>query len=199
MNLIQPRQVRVLGIAPSTRGFGFAVLEGDHFLVDWGVKVVKGDKNARSLSSVANLVALYQPNVIALEDCSAPASRRSSRIQELVEQIVAVASDQNIKVEKYSCIVFRHGGTKHAVAKNLAGRFPEELGFRLPQKRRPWMSEDYRMDMFDAVALAEHSLNSSESRAIQKEKRRLPVENRKPDAEMGGVAGMVRPEISDSK
>jgi hypothetical protein len=45
-------------------------------------------------------------------------------------------------------------GTKHALAEILAKRFPEELGFRLPPKRRPWMSEDYRMDLFDAVALA---------------------------------------------
>jgi len=28
------------------------------------------------------------------------------------------------------------------------------LASRLPPKRRPWMSEDYRMDIFDAVALA---------------------------------------------
>jgi hypothetical protein len=33
-------------------------------------------------------------------------------------------------------------------------RFPEELGHRLPPKRKPWMSEDYRMGIFDAVALA---------------------------------------------
>jgi hypothetical protein len=45
-------------------------------------------------------------------------------------------------------------GTKHALAEMLAGRFPEELASRLPPKRRPWMSEDYRMDIFDAVALA---------------------------------------------
>jgi len=45
-------------------------------------------------------------------------------------------------------------GTKHALAEILAARFPEELGCRLPPKRRPWMSEDYRMDIFDAVALA---------------------------------------------
>ncbi|MCX6925726.1 MAG: hypothetical protein NT154_21315, partial [Verrucomicrobia bacterium] len=45
-------------------------------------------------------------------------------------------------------------GTKHALAEIIAQRFPEELGFRVPPKRRPWMSEDFRMDIFDAVALA---------------------------------------------
>jgi len=50
--------------------------------------------------------------------------------------------------------------TKHALAEHLASRFPEELGFRLPKKRRFWMSEDSRMDMFDAVALAQHCLQT---------------------------------------
>ena len=45
-------------------------------------------------------------------------------------------------------------GTKHALAEILAERFPEELGSRLSPKRRPWMSEDYCMSIFDAVALA---------------------------------------------
>ena len=41
-----------------------------------------------------------------------------------------------------------------ALAEMLAGKFPEELASRLPPKRRPWMSEDPRMDIFDAVGLA---------------------------------------------
>jgi hypothetical protein len=45
-------------------------------------------------------------------------------------------------------------GTKHALAEIIAERFPEELGFLLPPKRRDWMSQDSRMDIFDAVALA---------------------------------------------
>jgi hypothetical protein len=46
------------------------------------------------------------------------------------------------------------GGTKHALAEVIAERFPEELGLHLPPKRRPWMNEDSRMGIFDAVALA---------------------------------------------
>ena len=37
MKKIQPKHFRILAIAPSTRGFGFAVLEGQDTLVDWGV------------------------------------------------------------------------------------------------------------------------------------------------------------------
>jgi hypothetical protein len=45
-------------------------------------------------------------------------------------------------------------GTRHLLAEIISERFPEELGFLLPPKRRDWMSEDARMDIFDAVALA---------------------------------------------
>jgi len=36
----------------------------------------------------------------------------------------------------------------------LAKQFPDELASRLPPKRKTWESEDSRMDIFDAVALA---------------------------------------------
>ena len=45
-------------------------------------------------------------------------------------------------------------GTKHQLAEMMAKRFPEQLGLQLPPRRRPWMSEDARMGIFNAVALA---------------------------------------------
>ena len=42
---------------------------------------------------------------------------------------------------------------KQEIAIAIAERFPE-LAPRLPRFRKPWMSEDYRMSIFDAVALA---------------------------------------------
>ena len=42
----------------------------------------------------------------------------------------------------------------YARAEMLAKPFPDELDLRLPPNRRPWMSEDSRMDIFGAVALA---------------------------------------------
>jgi hypothetical protein len=37
---------------------------------------------------------------------------------------------------------------------NTSARPPEELASRMPPKRKLWKSEDGRMDIFDAVALA---------------------------------------------
>ena len=163
------KNIRVLGLAPSSYGCGFAVIEGEHRLVGWGVKTVKGgDKNARCLSKVGNLIAHFQPHVIAIEDARIKSSRRSPRIRALIEEIVMMASDENIKVKRYSRKQLKLGflsdenGTKHALAQNLVTRFTKELTLRLPPKPKAWDNEDSRMDIFDAVALAEHFLRGGE-------------------------------------
>ena len=106
------------------------------------------------------MIAHYQPGVIVLEDHLVKHSRRSARIRTLSKKIIIVAESCNIGLallsrEQVRRVFFAQGqGIKYALAQMLATRFPEELGSRLPPKRRPWMSEDYRMDIFDAVALA---------------------------------------------
>ena len=160
MKRTKQTNVRILAIAPSSRGFGYAVLEEQEKLVDWGVKCVQGDKNAGSLAKVEKLIAQYEPLVLVLEDTTTSDSRRAPRIRELSRRIIIMASSRNVGVALFSRqrvvqrFFHKAPGTKHALAKILARRFPEELGFRLPLERRPWMSEDYRMDIFDAVALA---------------------------------------------
>jgi Holliday junction resolvasome RuvABC endonuclease subunit len=160
MNSQPPKRPRVLAIAPSTRGFGFAVMEGQEILVDWGVKAVKRGKNARCVALVEEFIDLYQPEVLAIEDLSGKNTRHSNRIRLLGQQIVAVASKRKIRAETYSRmevnreVAMDERATKHARASQLAERFPEELGHRLPPKRRAWDSQDYRMDIFDALALA---------------------------------------------
>jgi Holliday junction resolvasome RuvABC endonuclease subunit len=155
MNKIQHH--RILAIAPSFRGFGFAVLEGNDALVDWGVKTVQGNKNANSLAKVEELIAYYQPEALVLVDTEG--SRRSVRIKALSRKIIALATNRKISVKLFSQeqvrrTFFADGkGTKHAVAEIIAQRFPEELASRLPPKRKPWMSEHYQMDIFDAVAV----------------------------------------------
>lgn len=156
----QPRHFRVLAIAPSTRGFGFAILEGEETLVDWGATEVKRDKNTQALAKAERLIVHYQPDVLVLPDTLDKKSRRSSRIKFLCEKIVHLAETRKIKVAPVTGEQVRKRllgtkeGTKHAVAEMLAARFQAELGSALPPKRRPWTSEDRRMDIFDAVALA---------------------------------------------
>jgi len=151
---------RVLAIAPSTRGFGFAVLEGQATLVDWGVRTVPRDKNLKCIVKVKDLLAHYQPEVMVLQDHRVERSRRPIRIQVLIQGIIDLAPAHNVSVvlfsgEQIDEAFFANGkGTKHSRAELLTKRFPDELEFLLPPRRLAWMGEDYRFDIFDAVALA---------------------------------------------
>lgn len=157
MSKSTPNQIRSLSVAPSSRGFGFAVLEGESRLVDWGVKSATGDKNSHCLAEVEKLIIFYRPAVLVLEE--ATSTRRSPRVQELNTQLLDLAKQHTIKVKllsraKVRGAFFADGeGTKEALAALLAECFPEELTPRLPPKRRLWMSEAHAMGIFDAVAL----------------------------------------------
>src|SRR5712672_2893683 len=141
MKKVIPNYPRILGIAPSTRGFGFALLEGLNTLVDWGVKSIEGDKNTSSVARVKAMIAHYEPNVLVLEDTLAKPFRRARRIRQLTKRIVSVSKSQNVSVvllarEEVTRAFFDDGHrTKYALAEILAKRFPDELGFQLPPKR----------------------------------------------------------------
>jgi hypothetical protein len=152
---------RILAIDPITRGFGFAVLEGPDVLVDWGLKGTSQwheSRNAWCLRQVGDLIDFYQPDAVVLEEHADPHSRRCSRIRHLLDGITEVARARGIKARRIPKRrlgrVFSPGrATKYKAALAIAGRFPE-LVVRLPPIRKPWMSEDARMGIFDAVALA---------------------------------------------
>jgi Holliday junction resolvasome RuvABC endonuclease subunit len=159
MSRAYTKDIRVLAIDPSTRGFGFAILEGPEKLIDWGVKETKKNKNRMTLKLVADLIERYQPSMVVVEDYQEKGSRRSQRVSELINDISKLASNRKIRVRSVSRakvkLAFAESGAsnKHEIETAIAGRF-QELAPRLPRFRKPWMSEDYRMSIFDAVALA---------------------------------------------
>ena len=157
MSRAYTKDICVLAIDPSTRGFGFAVLEGPDRLIDWGVKETKANKNAKSLKLIEDLIDRYQPSVIVVEDYAGKGSRRCRRIQGLINDISKLASKRKVRVRRFSRAkvkqaFFESGASnKQDIATAIAKQFPE-LVPRLPRVRKPWMSEDYRMSIFDAVA-----------------------------------------------
>ena len=157
MSRVYAKDICVLAVDPSTRGFGFAVLEGPNRLIDWGVKETKTDKNRMTLKLATDLIERYQPSVIVVEDYAGKGSRRCRRIERLINDITMLASKRQIKVRSFSRAkvkqTFSESGAinKYEIASAIAKRFPE-LAPRLPRFRKLWMSEDYRMSIFDAVA-----------------------------------------------
>lgn len=149
----------VLAIDPTSRGFGYAVFEGPKNLLDWGVSDIRIQINQRSKRRLKQLIDYYQPDVIVLEDYAGEKSHRAPRIQNLIEDIISFARLKKIKFHQYSRSrvqeLFRMFGAKnkHQIAKTICEWLPT-LSVRIPPKRKIWMSEDQRMNIFDAVSMA---------------------------------------------
>ncbi len=150
MTAFRRKDTRVLAIDPSTRGFGFAALEGSDRLIDWGVKETRNDKNRRSLKLIPELIEQYEPSVLVVEDHAGKDSRRCRRVTQLIDNISEIAQKRGVKVKRISRAEVKQvfsevcAQTKQQIAIAIAKRFPE-LAPRLPRFRKPWMSEDYRM------------------------------------------------------
>jgi hypothetical protein len=149
----------VLAIDPTHRGFGYAVFEGPDLLVDWGERNIRGHKNAGSIEAVARLIERFRPDVLVVEDPSSADCRRWPRVQLLIRELGGQAARMNVNVRRISRARVRKtfaasgASTKYEIAKAIVSRFPE-LAQRLPPERKPWMSEDCRMAIFDAAAFA---------------------------------------------
>src|SRR6059058_5802033 len=112
MSRAYTKDIRVLAIDPSTRGFGFAVLEGPNLLIDWGVKESKTDKNKRSLRLISELIEQYEPSVLVLEDYVGKGSRRCRRVAELIEEISNFALKRKLRVRRFSQAQVKHAFTE---------------------------------------------------------------------------------------
>jgi hypothetical protein len=101
----------------------------------------------------------YRPDAVVIEDHQAKDCRRLLRTRTLLRDIGILASGKKVRVRKVSRLavskVFasERASTKHRIALEIAKSFPE-LESYLPSTRNAWMSEDLRMSMFTAVALA---------------------------------------------
>lgn len=150
---------RVLALYATPRGFAYGLFEGPLSPIDWGVKDVKGPrKNLKCLSTIVQIIDVTNPDVIVIEDCSVTGSRRSARIRRLYLAILQLGGTRSLEVSAISratvraCFSRFGAATKHEIAQAIAKNLPA-FEHRLPPLRKPWMSEDPRMSLFDAVAL----------------------------------------------
>jgi hypothetical protein len=156
----EPTGDLVLAIYPATRGIAFVLMKSPLAAIDWGIKGAYGrDKNASFLRKVAGLLDANQPDVVVLEDPTSARLRRSPRIERLTRTIERLAEDQVTDVHRYSrtavqeCFGQFGARTRYDIAVAIATRVPAFERF-LPPPRKLWMSEDARMGIFRAAALA---------------------------------------------
>ncbi len=159
MSKLPVEEIRILAIDPYTKGFGFAVLEGPERLIDWGIKEPARDKTVRCLEQVSELIQQYEPNVVVVEEYWVKKSKRSKWSHEFIDNVIELAFMKKVESHSFSRVQVKQAfapfgaHTKYAVASVLVEYFPE-LAPRLPPVRKPWMSEDCRMSIFDAISLA---------------------------------------------
>ena len=150
----------VLAIYLSTRGLAFVVFESPLCPIDWGVKEVRGPrKNDACLTTVGSLLERYAPGIVVLQDTSPEGTRRSRRIRHLNDAIAELVGCVGIETISFSrrevMVAFVQYGVinKQSLAETIARHIPAFARY-LPPPRKPWMSEDSRMSLFDAAALA---------------------------------------------
>src|ERR1035437_11034204 len=100
--MIQNKSIRILAIAPLSRGLGYAVMEGPDKLMACGSKAILRDKNAKALAWVNRFIQFYQPDVLVLPDMTAADTRRATRIKTLHRKIVAWAAKLKLKMRLVS-------------------------------------------------------------------------------------------------
>lgn len=154
----QEKYQAVLGVHPTARGMGWVIAASPLTLIDWGIIRASGDKNATCLRRISELIETFSPAVIVIRHASGSSRKRVKRVQRLVTAVVQLARTRNIEIklfaEKQVRTHFERFGakTREDIAQFLASNI-DALSSRIPPKRKPWMSEDARMGLFDAAAL----------------------------------------------
>src|SRR5436305_3650451 len=87
---------RIFALDPTTKGFGYAVFETPFHLVDWGLAHVAGEKESGAVARFEELLDQYRPDIVILEDPTAPGSRRRPRVQKLLEKLRDTARERGM-------------------------------------------------------------------------------------------------------
>lgn len=146
---------RLLALDPTRQGFAYVLLESE-ILIDWGL-VHAGRSVEASMRRLDELVSRYTPDLLVIEHSSEFGRRRGQRAREFLVSVDLLGLSGEITVERVSQDAVKHAFMetkgKHAIALSLLDKYPELRPWR-PRVRKPWMSEDERMNIFDALALA---------------------------------------------
>ncbi|SRR6266481_4845778 len=152
-----PKNMIVLGLHPSSRGFGWVLFEDAFSLLDWGTVDIRRNKNAIAFRRIESLLDRHQPAVLALEWHDGVGARRSRRIRRLYLAIVKCAKIRDITVQCYSRAQIsssqhlKGASTRDEVAAAVADCL-EVLRPRLPKPRHIWVGERSGMSLFSAAA-----------------------------------------------
>ena len=149
-----------MSLYTNSRGFAFVLFEGTLSPYDWRVLEVRGPKkDEQCLNKIIAILDRAEPDVLVLQDTSPGGTPRASRLVALNDAVEAAAHQKSIPVfkysraEVYSCFASAGFVNKQTLAELIAKHIPAFEPY-VPPPRKPWKSEDARMGIFDAAALA---------------------------------------------
>jgi hypothetical protein len=149
---------RVLALDLHPRRFGYVVLEGPDRLLDWGVRRCRSEGNPADVlirRRLRPLLELWRPMFLVIHGERQIPPRKDLLRERLLKGVVAEAKNYRARVQilKKRPTDRAEKLTKYERAQAVVKRFPV-LTRKLPPKRKPWESEDYRISMFAAAATA---------------------------------------------
>lgn len=155
---------RVLALDLHPRRFGYVVVESPQRLLDWGVRSHRRKGNSADVlirGRLKPLLELWRPSILVLRNGLSMTQVPRQLRYSLLKRIATEAKNHRVLVR----VLKKRSGadqgkrlTKYENARRAAEHF-SVLRWKMPPKRKPWESEDYRMSMFTAAILAMAQLN----------------------------------------
>ncbi len=152
---------RILALDLHSQRYGYAVLEAPANLLDWGVRRRYSTRKLRTPSSMQKslrlLLDMWRPSLVLIKN-AAP-KPRNARIRKRLANLLNEMRRRRIPIyritERKVQAAFGEGKyvTSYAAACMLVQEYPF-LAATLPPPRKVFESEDYRMGIFAAIALA---------------------------------------------
>jgi RNase H-fold protein (predicted Holliday junction resolvase) len=149
---------RVMAFDVRPRSFGFAVFEGPDRILDWGVRSFRTGMNRVQVPAekkVATLIEEFAPSVVVLGSKALDRLGTKAQTRDILD-VLHRRAGHRITVRLISAArtrkSFPNARNKYERALAIAAAYPD-LSWKLPPKRKPWQTEDYRMSIFDAAAL----------------------------------------------
>jgi Holliday junction resolvasome RuvABC endonuclease subunit len=148
----------ILGVHPTSRGFGWVLLEEPLSPIDWGASTPQGDKHMGTLARLETILNRYQPGTLAIEEFAMKPARQA-RVIHTAEAMIALASACGLEVAIYPLAIvraaFRNAGarTRAQIAGAVAVKMPA-LRHRLPPRQKIWVGEHPNSALFCAAAAA---------------------------------------------
>lgn len=159
MTVVGSGRYRTLAVHPTSRGFGWVVCEGPLKLVEFGICApLRGSKRIACVRKVEKLIARLAPSEFVVEAFD-ERSGKGAWVRKLSLDLVTVAADRGLSVEAHTRDAVRTAfeavgaRTRRETAEAVARHFPA-LTYRLPSPRKAWESEDKRLAIFHAAAVA---------------------------------------------